>query len=382
REILPAIPWRQWLKGKAYVITGVRRAGKSTLLREIKQNLIAECGAAKENFIHINFFDDRLSFLPDRLGLLLEAYFGLYPDKRRAEKIYFLLDELQEIDGWEAFVDRILRTENCAVIISGSTAKLLTQDASRQMRGRSLSWELYPFSFSEFYRLKNRKVLDLLSPEGRGKATRCFDMYWEAGGFPEASLLEPSLRVKLHQEYFATILARDISERTNTRNPRAVQWIARRLLQDTACHFSTNQLVKELKNEGFPATKAFVNKVLAAAEDAYLFFPVYLNSPSLRKRMANTRKIYCIDSALVRSVRSSHFVNEGLLFENLVYIELRRRGFEVFYHRTKSGREVDFCFRDQKTGEITLLQAAYSLKEPATREREIQGLLEAEAELK
>ena len=136
------------LEGKATIWIGVRRCGKSTLLFQIMQQLL-DNGVERQNFLYLNFFDDRLHFLQESgLGIILDAYYSLYPDKKNSERVYCFFDEIQLVSNWEPFVDRLLRTETCSVYITGSSAHMLSREIATQMRGRSLSLELFPFHFA------------------------------------------------------------------------------------------------------------------------------------------------------------------------------------------------------------------------------------------
>jgi predicted AAA+ superfamily ATPase len=138
------------IRGKAAVCIGVRRSGKSTYMFQMMKRLLAG-GVPQENLLYLNFFDDRLHDLRhDNLGLILEAYYSLFPEKKNTETIHCFFDEIQAIPGWEPFIDRLMRTEKCQVYLTGSSARMLSKEIATQMRGRALSWEMFPFSFREF----------------------------------------------------------------------------------------------------------------------------------------------------------------------------------------------------------------------------------------
>lgn len=187
---------------KATVCIGVRRGGKSTYLFQVIDRLLCE-GVARENILYLNFFDDRLHNLHlEGLGLITEAYYSLYPEKKNTETVYCFFDEIQAVEGWEPFVDRLMRTERCEVYLTGSSARMLSKEIATQMRGRALSWELFPFSFREFLDFKGINSTGPLSTKKRLTVQKAFDEYWKTGGFPEVAGLDPHLRVKIHQEYF------------------------------------------------------------------------------------------------------------------------------------------------------------------------------------
>ena len=167
--------------GKATVCVGVRRAGKSTLMFQLMEKLTSE-GVALENILYVNFFDDRLHALrQEGAGVMLEAYFSLYPEKKNTEKVYCFFDELQVISGWESFIDRVLRTEKAEVYITGSSAEMLSGEVATQMRGRALSWELFPFSLSEYLAWKRVDGVGPFSTRQRLILQKEFEGFREAG---------------------------------------------------------------------------------------------------------------------------------------------------------------------------------------------------------
>lgn len=369
------------LKGKASVCIGVRRCGKSTLGFQTMQDLI-DSGVKRENILHINFFDNRLHNLDkESLSSVTEAYFSIYPEKKNTEKIYCFFDEIQEIEGWESFVERIMRSENCEVFITGSSAKMLSKEIATQMRGRSLSWELFPFSFGEYLRFSGiEKKKDLTSKE-RLIIQKAFDEYWECGGFPETAGIEKQLRIKIHQEYFNAILYRDLIERHDIAHPKALTDLAAWLIDNNSSLYSINNLTGYLKSLGHGVPKAAVSEYLDFFEDAFFLFTVKLFDPSLSRQNANPKKIYCIDHSFAASVSSGILRNTGHLLENLVFIELRRMTHDVYYYRTAGGKEVDFIAEIDKSEKIAV-QVCQSMNDPQTKKREIASLIEAMSELK
>ncbi len=367
--------------GKATVCIGVRRSGKSTFQLQLMQRLL-DRGVPKQNLLFINFFDDRLHNLQQTgLGVILEAYYSLYPEKKNTETLYCFFDEIQAVSGWEPFVDRLMRTEMCEVFITGSSAHMLSKDISTHMRGRSLAWEIFPFSFREFLDYKGLGGKLPLSTKKRLLVQKAFTEYWETGGFPEVAGLERHLRIKTHQEYFNAVLFRDLVERHDVAHPRAVADLAHWLVDNAASLYSINNLTGYLQSLGHKAPKAAVSDYLAWFEDAYFLFTVRLFDASLARANTNPKKIYCIDHSMVTSVASGILVNSGHLLENLVFTALRRGGAGIFYYKTRSGREVDFIVQRPDRSR-RLVQVCESLAIPQVRKREIAALAEAMAELK
>lgn len=383
-ELFTGVPRRlkiETVPRKATVCIGVRRSGKSTFMYQLMQRL-RDRGVPRQNILYLNFFDDRLHDLRHGgLGVILDAYFALYPEKKETEKVYCFFDEIQAVPGWEPFVDRLLRTEKCEVYITGSSARMLSKEIATQMRGRALSWEMFPFSFREFLDFKGIENGGALSTKKRLLVQKGFAEYWEAGGFPEVAGLERHLRIKTHQEYFNAVLFRDLIERHDVSHPKAVTDLAYWLVDHTASLYSVNSLTGYLKSLGHKAPKAVVGEYLEWFEDAYFLFTVRIFDASLARSNANPKKIYCIDHSLVTSVSSGILVNSGHQLENLVFTALRRIYSEIFYYKTRAGREVDFIIQRRDRSRM-LVQVCERLVDPQTRKRELAALSEAMAELK
>lgn len=367
--------------GKATVCIGVRRSGKSTFMFQLMKKL-QDSGVARQNILYLNFFDDRLHRLQhDNLGVILEAYFSLYPEKKNAEKVYCFFDEIQVVPGWEPFVDRLMRMEKCEVYITGSSAQMLSREIATQMRGRALSWEMFPFSFREFLDYKGIESDGPLSTKKRLTVQKAFEEYWETGGFPEVAGLDRMLRIKTHQEYFNAMLFRDLVERHDISHPKAVTDLAHWLVDNTGSLYSINNLTGYLKSLGHKAPKSAVSDYLEWFEDAYVLFTVRIFDASLARANTNPKKIYCVDHALVTSISSGILVNSGHLLENLVFTALRRVTPDIFYYKTKAGREVDFIAGRQGSSRM-LVQVCESMADQQTRKRETTALAEAMTELK
>jgi len=352
RLVIPSLP------GKAGVCIGVRRCGKSTLMFQIMQNLQAS-GVSRQNILYLNFFDDRLhSLRQEGLASILEAYYSIYPDKKNTQTVYCFFDEIQVMPGWEPFIDRLMRTEKCEVYLTGSSAHMLAKDIATQMRGRALSWELFPFSFREFLDYKGIASAGPLSGKKRLTIQNAFGQYWQTGGFPEVLSLDRALRIQVHQEYWGAMLFRDLVERHDISHPRAVSDLAHWLADNCGSLYSINNLTGYLKSLGHKAPKSAVSDYLEWFQDAYIMFTV----------------------RIFDAFSSGILVTSGHLLENLVYIALRRISAEIFYYRTSTGREVDFIVQDTHRA-CSLVQVCESLADPRTLKRETTALAEAMAEL-
>ncbi len=362
------------LPRKAVVLKGVRRSGKSTLLRQIEEDE----RASGRHCLYMNFIDDRLTGMTGQhLGDMLDAFHRVHPQARTAEALSLLLDELQIVDGWETFVERQLRVRDRRVFVTGSSAKLLSQEIASAMRGRSLSYEVFPFDFREFLAIQ-----DLLPPrlplgaEERAMVKAQFHRYLMEGGFPEAIGLERRTQVQILQEYLDVLLLRDVIERHNASSPVMVRRVLFLLLSRFASTFTINRLVDLLRAQGLGAAKAHLSDVIEWFHDAYAVFPVKVLSDSVQKQNTNPKKLYVIDNGLINAVATGRTRNEGRLLENLVFLTLRRRHADLHYVRTRDGYEVDFHARS-----VGLVQVAWSLVDEATRARELRALDQAMEEL-
>lgn len=368
------------IEGKATICIGVRRCGKSTYIEQLIQKLLKK-GVNKENILYLNLFDDRLHYLQHKENNILEAYFSIYPEKKGNEKIYCFFDEIQVLPNWELFINRLLRTEICEVYLTGSSAQMLSKEISTQMRGRALSWEMFPFSFQEFLNTRKIQNLNKLTTRQRLLIQKCFDEYWEIGGFPEVNNVTEKLRVSIHQEYFNTLLFRDLIERYNESHPKAIIDLAHWLVDNISSLYSINKLTNYLQSVGHKINKATVTNYLNWFEDAYFLFTVRLYDASISRSNVNPKKIYCIDHAMVRSVSSGILLNSGHILENLIFVALRIKTNKIYYYRTKNGNEVDFVAILSNQSKL-LIQVCESLTNEQTRKRELTAMLEAMQELK
>ena len=220
-----------------------------------------------------------------------------------------------------------------------------------------------------------------LSTKKRLLVQKAFDDFWVSGGFPEVIGLEKRLRQAIHQEYFNAILFRDLVERHDISHPKAVLDLAHWLVENTACLYTINKLTGYLKALGHKVPKASVAEYMAWFEDSYFLFTVRIFDASLRRANANPKKIYCVDHSFVNSVSSGILLNSGHLLESLVFTALRRDYKEIYYYRTKSGKEVDFMVLSRERKRL-LVQVCESLADAQVKKRELAALEEAMLELK
>jgi len=238
---------------------------------------------------------------------------------------------------------------------------------------------MFPFSFREFLDYKGIECNGPLSTKRRLTVQKAFEEYWETGGFPEVSGLDRMLRIKTHQEYWGAMLFRDLVERHDISHPKAVTDLAHWLTDNTGSLYSINNLTGYLKSLGHKAPKSAVSDYLEWFEDAYVLFTVRIFDASLARANTNPKKIYCVDHSLVRSISSGILVNSGHLLENLVFTALRRVTPDIFYYKTRAGREVDFIAGGHGQARM-LVQVCESIADQQTRKREVTALSDAMSE--
>lgn len=370
------------LPGKATAVVGMRRAGKTTFLHQLRRERL-DHGVSRERLPYINFEDERLAGLPAKdLHLLIEEYYRRYPALRGQEVVTWCFDEIQVVPGWERFVRRLLDTEKVELFVSGSSAALLSREIATAMRGRAWEVVIHPFSFEEYLRHHGHPIPqppDFLTAPQRSALERTFLDYLAVGGFPEAQGLDTAARHRLLNDYVDVALLRDVVERHGVTNVAGLRWLVRHLLGNPAAMFSVEKFYAALKSQGIAISKDTVHQLLGYLEDCFLVRTVWVEAASERRRMVNPRKAYPVDPGLIPVFDRSGRTNLGHALETAVRVELERRGVSVTYVRTREGHEVDFLSR-RASGQAELIQVSADLDDPATRERETRALLAAAAE--
>lgn len=366
---------------KATAVIGMRRAGKTTFLHQLRRERL-ERGVARAHLPYINFEDERLVGLQaSQLHLLLEEYYRRHPETRGQHSVTWCLDEIQEVPGWESFVRRMLDSEKVEVFFSGSSAALLSREIATAMRGRAWEVVIHPFSFEEYLRHHAIAVPKKSgSPTSRERSTleRAFLDYLAAGGFPEAQGLDVESRHRLLRDYVDVAILRDIVERHGVTNVTGLRWLVRHLLGNAGGLFSVEKFYAALKSQGLSISKDTVHQLLAYVEDCFLVRTVWVDSESERRRMVNPRKGYPVDPGLIPVFERTGRANLGHALETAVLIELERRRASVAYVRTSEGHEVDFLARSA-SGAAALIQVCADLSTVETQQRELRALLEAGA---
>lgn len=364
--------------GKVHAVIGMRRAGKTTYLRQLLNDRWAM--GAPERAVYLSFDDDRLAGLElAQLGFLLEEYYRRFPAVRGRETVSWFLDEIQLVSGWERFVRRVLDTEKVEIVVSGSSARMLSREVHTSLRGRGMATVIRPFSFREFLRHRGEEPAHpplRWKPAERSLIEKRFREYLVEGGFPETLGVSAALRVELLQGYVDTVLFRDVVERYGVTQVAALRWLVRQCLRNPAGSFSVHRLHQDLKSQGHGVGKDAVHALLGHLLDAFLFAAVPLATDSERQQNSNPRKLYPADPGLIQAFDASGRSNLGHALETVVQNELERRGAEVAYVKTGDGFEVDFLARRPGGGE-ELIQVCADLSAPETRARELRALTAA-----
>ena len=353
---------------KIITLVGARRSGKTFYFYQIIKSLLNS--APKERIVYINFEDDRLLPLDIKeLDILLEAYYELYPENKDKE-IYMFLDEIQNINSWETYIRRICDKENAKIWITGSNSKLLSMEIATSLRGRTLTFCIYPLSFREFLRFNNAPPdKNCYYSKERFKIKKLFEKYLAFGGFPEVALERNNLENKILGNYYEIMIYRDIVERFAVRNISLLKSLSRFLLTNISSLFSANSYYTSLKGK-IAISKNAIFEYLSYLEEINLIFLVSLFDYSLKKQQANPKKAYCIDNGLRNAVSFKFSKDEGKLAENLVFIELKRREKGIYYWKNKG--EVDFVVKN-KDQSLAAINVSYT---DEIDEREIKSLLE------
>jgi len=337
-------------------------------------------GTPKQRLLYLNFEDERLlPFSTADFRSILEAYFRKFPDFKD-ERCYFFLDEVERIDGWKAFVRRVLDPERISLWVTGSSSRLLSTEIATCLRGRSLSTEIFPFSFREFLRFHGVEVGSTTrwGARARARLQLMAGRYLLTGGFPEVLPVEDAdVRKQILRNYLDVVLLRDIVERHSATNIGALRSLVRHVVASPTTRFSVNKFRNLLQSRGIWCSKNDLYDFLTYLTDAYLVFPVPIHSRSEKARQVNPRKLYLIDTGLLGAMSFGMTEDKGALLENLVHLHLRRQGLFPDYFVSETGGEVDFVLQGDQVRERRLIQVCWSLSQPETKQRELRSLHEA-----
>jgi len=305
------------------------------------------------------------------------TFLKISPEFDAETPLIFLLDEIHKIPRWEEYVIDLSRNASWKVIVTGSSSKMLREDMATALRGKAISSEVYPLTFSEYLRF--RRFSDALaSTKGTAKARRLFDDYLRWGGYPAIVSLDAFVKEAMLREYFDTMILKDILQRYDVGKPKQCIHLYQYLCANIAKPYTLQSSFRYLKQAGFDTSRDTVRDYIAWAMDSWLIFPVTLYTDSIKEQERNIKKLYAIDWALANM---NSFVGDGSLsraFENLVYLHLRQRWRRVHYYLTRGKRqEVDFIAIDNNGKPAAAIQVCMDLRDPETLRRELEPLVAA-----
>jgi len=356
------------------IVTGPRRTGKTVLLKQTINEMM-ENGVDREQILYLNLEDYRLysHHSLELLSAVLETYKENINPKK---KVYFFIDEIQNIEGFEHFLrteyDRDAK-EKIKFIITGSNSKLLSKELGTLLTGRTSTLTVYPFSFLEYLLYHDVKINTssyFTLEYQKNEIKQLFNKYVAFGSIPE--FLDETKPYDRLNEYIENIIFKDIVVRFNIRNARLVKELAIFFATNTAKTYSINKLAKTFK-----CSVNTIQEYIFDLEQAYLFFYLRQYSYSYKEHIKTKSKVYCIDTGLASATGFQFSRNHGRLLENAVFIELKRRNSDVYYHKgPKTGVECDFLIKEGMYL-TNAIQVTESLANPKTQKREINGLVDA-----
>lgn len=347
-------------------IVGPRRSGKSSIMKIIIQEL-----KAKGSFLYINFEDPYFidNYTPQVIEELVETYKEYYQTKLN----YLFFDEVQNITSWEKPVRKLRDSGQYKIFVSGSSSRLLSSELASLLSGRHLSYQLLPLSFAEylaFQGLAIREKKDIILKEKT--LLKHFGEYLEWGGFP-AVVLEKNQ--ELLKQYYLDMIQRDIVKRYEIREKTVLEKMGVYLLTNSAKTIS----VSAIKNL-YGISHELASTYLDYFKDAFLVFELPQFSYSIKTQQKALKKIYAVDTGLANNVSFRFSQDKGRILETSVFLSLKQQGKEIYYYKTKSGREVDFLIKNNE--KVQLIQIAWDIEDEKTKQREIGRLVEAMEEQK
>jgi len=354
--------------GKVVVLVGIRRSGKTFLLFDTLRRLLAE-GVDRRQVVMLSFEDDRLHPLRAAdYDLVLQAHAELHPEMAGRPR-YFLFDEVQAAPGWERFVRRLHDTRVGGIFLTGSSSHLLAREIATGLRGRCLSYEVFPLSFAEYLAFRGL-VPERYSAPAEAAAAAALDDYLETGGLPEVVLAEPALRPRVLKEYTDLVFYRDLVERHGLANPAVMRELLRHCLASPASLLNPHKLYQDFRSRGLALGKDTLYRYLGFLEEAFVVFTVPVAERSVRKRAMQPKKLHVVDWALGYPYRPGAMIDRGRKLENAVFLHHRRQRDDLGY--VGGSGEVDLVVG--AASPEAWINTAWSLADDDTWERETAAL--------
>lgn len=361
---------------KIITIPGVRRCGKSTMM-EIAINHLVKDGVSKERILWLGFDDERLTDLStDEFDEIISAYMELFPHIP-IKDVYMFFDEIQLVKNWEYFVLRLYKSYCKNIFVCGSNTTMLSTELASVLRGYPLEFPTTILSFKEFCRFSGISTTDVLEQD-KARLRMAFKEYNSSSSFPEIVLTKnKSEQLKLLQGYFNTMILKDLVEHYNTKNIEVVKYFTKRILANLSKPTSINAIYNDIKSQGLKVGKNDLYLWANYLCNIFLFSRISKYTKSIIKKQQSLDKYYCVDNGIRNAVLLPQNNDEGKLLENNVFLHLNRnrQPYEKITY-FKENCECDFVVQHDDL--VTqLIQVTWTMADPATKEREINGLLEA-----
>jgi uncharacterized protein len=360
---------------KITTLVGIRRSGKTYILYDTMRRLEAS-GVDRRQMIFLNFEDDRLMPIKSKeLDLIVNAHAELYPEFADRKK-YFLFDEIQNAPRWESYVRRLHDTEDAQIFLTGSSSHLLARELATSLRGRTISYEVFPLSFAEFLRFRGlqREPYSAISDSRMAAA---MNDYLAIGGLPEVVLADPELRPRILKEYVDLVFYKDLVERYKVANPALLRQLLKQCLGQPASLLSVHKVYKDFRSQGYELSKDTLYRYLHYLEESYIVFLLPVAERSIRKQAINPKKLHGVDWALGYPLVPEPFIDTGHKLESAVYLHWRRQREDLGY--LGEDREIDLVVNPERPEQ--LVNVALNVSSSQAYEREIGGLQWAAARM-
>ncbi len=361
---------------KIVSVIGARRCGKTYLLFETIQKLILQ-GIPKENILFLNFEDERLQLKTEELDLIMQAWREMHPNADLSDH-YFFFDEIQNITGWEKFIRRLYDNETKNIFVSGSNAVFLATEIATSLRGRTLPYEVYPFSFQEYLHFRHLSN-NYVSEVNKAVIINEFNNYLMQGGFPETIGLNELRQTEILRTFYYVMLYKDLIERYQITSIPVMKYFIEKLADNSTKHFSINKIYNELRSQGLKLDKNLLYQFIVYIENIYLAFHIQRYDYSFSARSKSDKKAYFIDNGLLNTLTNRFTDDKGKLLENAVFLFLKSTygnlyENNIFYFKDKT--ECDFVVFAHNKAKYCI-QVSYDVSQTKTLDREINGLLNA-----
>jgi hypothetical protein len=361
---------------KIVSLVGVRRCGKTYLFYDTILKL-RNASIPSENILYINFEDERLQLKTNELDFIIQAWRELHQGSDITNH-YFFFDEIQNIEGWEKFIRRIYDNETKNIFITGSNSSFLASDIATSLRGRTLTYEVFPFSLYEYLNFKNITP-DYYPENNKALILNNFYTYLEKGGFPETIACDPHKQTEILRHYYYVMLYKDLIERYQIKAFHVLKYFIEKLADNLTKPLSVNKIYNDLRSQGLKMDKNLLYEFIGYLNHVYLTFTVQKFDTSYAQRTRSDNKTYFIDNGLLNVITPNLAENMGKLLENLVFLFLRKKFgnlYESNIYYFKENYECDFLvFQSKKLAYC--IQVCYDISDKETKKREIRGLLAA-----